>query len=309
VSTPQHVAVLLTEAVAALNINPSGIYVDATFGRGGHSRAILAALGESGRLIALDRDPAAIEAGREIKDSRFTLVHEHFSRLSQALDALDVRQVDGVLLDIGVSSPQLDTPERGMSFRFDAPLDMRMDTTQGETVADFLARATESELKEVIKNYGEERFAHAIAKAIIVARAEHSISRTGQLATLVAQVVRTREPGQHPATRTFQALRIYINRELEELSLTLPIAIARLANRGRLAVISFHSLEDRIVKQALRNSATAPQPPKGVPIRATDLPPPLMRLIGKPIFPSMTEVTKNPRSRSAVLRVAEKLGD
>ena len=316
-STPQHVAVLLTEAVAALNINssvnpsdhPSGIYVDATFGRGGHSRAILAALGESGRLIALDRDPAAIEAGRAIKDPRFTLVHEHFSRLGSALDTLGIGPVDGVLLDIGVSSPQLDTPERGMSFRFDAPLDMRMDTTQGETVADFLARATESELKEVIKNYGVERFAHAIAKAIIAARAECSISRTGQLATLVAQVVRTREPGQHPATRTFQALRIYINRELEELSLTLPVAIARLANRGRLAVISFHSLEDRIVKQALRNAATAPQPPKGVPVRAADLPVPLMRLVGKPIFPSAIEITKNPRSRSAVLRVAEKLGD
>jgi len=313
VSTPQHVAVLLTEAVAALNINPSGhpagIYVDATFGRGGHSRSILAALGESGRLIALDRDPAAIEAGKAIKDPRFTLVHEHFSQLGSALDSLGIAQVDGVLLDIGVSSPQLDTPERGMSFRFDAPLDMRMDTTQGETVADFLARATESELKEVIKNYGEERFAHAIAKAIIVARTERSISRTGQLATLVAQVVRTREPGQHPATRTFQALRIYINRELEELSLALPIAISRLANRGRLAVISFHSLEHRIVKQVLRNASTAPQPPKGVPVRAVDLPVPRMRLIGKPVFPSAIEITKNPRSRSAVLRVAEKLGD
>ena len=308
-SQNQHVTVLLTEGVAALNVNPDGTYIDATFGRGGHSRAILDKLGSAGRLIALDRDPAAITAGQSISDQRFTLVHEHFSRLSDVLDRLKVRWVDGVLLDLGVSSPQLDTPERGMSFRFDAPLDMRMDTTQGETAAEFLARGSQLEIGKVIKDCGEERFAHAIAKAIIVARTERSISRTGQLATLVAQVVRTREPGQHPATRTFQALRIYINRELEELSLALPIAISRLANRGRLAVISFHSLEDRIVKQVLRNASTAPQPPKGVPVRAVDLPVPRMRLIGKPVFPSAIEITKNPRSRSAVLRVAEKLGD
>lgn len=308
-SKDQHVPVLLTEAVAALNINPSGTYVDATFGRGGHSRAILAGLGESGRLIALDRDLAAIEAGRAIKDPRFTLVHQHFSQLVQVLDNLGIAQVDGVLLDLGVSSPQLDTPERGMSFRFDAPLDMRMDTTQGETVAEFLARGTQLEIGKVIKDYGEERFAHAIAKALVAARAEHSISRTGQLATLVAQVVRTREPGQHPATRTFQALRIYINRELEELSLGLPAAITRLATFGRLAVISFHSLEDRIAKQALRKAASPPQPPKGVPIRAADLPVPLMRLVGKPVYPTDIEITKNPRCRSAVLRIAEKLGE
>ena len=308
-SKDQHVPVLLTEAVAALSINPSGTYVDATFGRGGHSRAILAGLGESGRLIALDRDLAAIEAGRAIKDPRFTLVHQHFSQLVQVLDNLGIAQVDGVLLDLGVSSPQLDTPERGMSFRFDAPLDMRMDTTQGETVAEFLARGSQLEIGKVIKDYGEERFAHAIAKALVAARAEHSISRTGQLATLVAQVVRTREPGQHPATRTFQALRIYINRELEELSLGLPAAITRLATFGRLAVISFHSLEDRIVKQALRKAASPPQPPKGVPIRAVDLPVPLMRLVGKPVYPSEIEIAKNPRCRSAVLRIAEKLGE
>ena len=308
-SKDQHVPVLLTEAVAALSINPSGTYVDATFGRGGHSRAILARLGESGRLIALDRDLAAIEAGRAIKDPRFTLVHQHFSQLVQVLDNLGIAQVDGVLLDLGVSSPQLDTPERGMSFRFDAPLDMRMDTTQGETVAEFLARGSQLEIGKVIKDYGEERFAHAIAKALVAARAECRISRTGQLATLVAQVVRTREPGQHPATRTFQALRIYINRELEELSLGLPAAITRLAALGRLAVISFHSLEDRIVKQALRKAASPPQPPKGVPIRAVDLPVPLMRLVGKPVYPSEIEIAKNPRCRSAVLRIAEKLGE
>jgi 16S rRNA (cytosine1402-N4)-methyltransferase len=194
-----------------------------------------------------------------------------------------------------------------MSFRFDAPLDMRMDTTQGETVADFLARAEQSEIEKVIKNYGEERFAHAIAKALVAARSGDGITRTGQLATLVAQAVRTREPGQHPATRTFQALRIYINRELEELSLALPQCIERLAPQGRLAVISFHSLEDRIVKRTLRAAANPPQPPRGVPIRAVDLPLPVVRLVGKAIFPSDAEVSANPRARSAVLRIAEKM--
>ena len=306
-SVDTHVSVLLAEAVAGLAIQPAGIYVDATFGRGGHSRAILAALGPSGRLIALDRDPAAIAAGAAIADPRFTLVHAAFSEFDSVLDKLGVAQVDGVLLDIGVSSPQLNTPERGMSFRFDAPLDMRMDTTQGETAAEFLARASQSEIERVIRDYGEERFAHAIAKALVAARGEHGISRTGQLATLVAQVVRTREPGQHPATRTFQALRIHVNRELEELSLVLPRALERLAPGGRMAVISFHSLEDRIVKRFLRDAAQPPQPPKGVPLRAVELPQPVARLLGKAIFPSDAEVAANPRCRSAVLRIAQKL--
>ena len=301
-----HVSVLLTEAVAALAIRPHGIYVDATFGRGGHSRAILAALGPSGRLIALDRDPAAIAAGAAFTDPRLTLVHAAFSEFDAVLDRLGVARVNGVLLDLGVSSPQLNTPERGMSFRFDAPLDMRMDTTQGETAAEFLARASQSEIERVIRDHGEERFAHAIAKALVAARGEHGISSTGQLATLVAQVVRTREPGQHPATRSFQALRIHVNRELEELSLVLPRAVARLATDGRLAVISFHSLEDRIVKRFLRDAANPPQPPRKLPVRAADLPQPTLRLVGKPIFPSAAEVAANPRSRSAVLRVAEK---
>ena len=301
-----HVSVLLTEAVAALAIRPHGIYVDATFGRGGHSRAILAALGPSGRLIALDRDPAAIAAGAAFTDPRLTLVHAAFSEFDAVLDRLGVARVNGVLLDLGVSSPQLNTPERGMSFRFDAPLDMRMDTTQGETAAEFLARASQSEIERVVRDYGEERFAHAIAKALVAARGEHGISSTGQLATLVAQVVRTREPGQHPATRSFQALRIHVNRELEELSLVLPRAVERLAPDGRLAVISFHSLEDRIVKRFLRDAANPPQPPRKLPVRAADLPPPTLRRVGKPIFPSAAEVAANPRSRSAVLRVAEK---
>ncbi len=308
-NTPTHVSVLLAEAVAALAVHPDGIYVDATFGRGGHSRAILAQLGPQGRLIALDRDPVAIAAGQELvqADPRLTLVHAPFSDLERVLDELALAHVNGVLMDIGVSSPQLDTPERGMSFRFDAPLDMRMDTTQGETAADFLATASQSEIGRVIKDYGEERFAHAIATAIVTARLERRISTTGELAALVAQVVRTREPGQHPATRSFQALRIHVNRELEELSLTLPAALRRLATGGRLAVISFHSLEDRIVKRALREAASPPQPPKGVPIRASDLPSALVKLVGKPVFPSDEEIKRNPRARSAVLRVAEKL--
>ena len=302
-----HLPVLLTEAVAALAIKPDGLYVDATFGRGGHSRAILSQLGPQGRLIALDRDPMAIAAGTAITDPRFTLAHAAFSRLDVVLASLNISLVDGILLDIGVSSPQLDDPSRGMSFRFDAPLDMRMDTTQGETAADFLARAEQHQLEEVIREYGEERFAHAVAKALVAARSGQRISSTGQLAALVAAVVRTREPGQHPATRTFQALRIFVNRELEELSLTLPQALGRLRPGGRLAVISFHSLEDRIVKNFMRDAAHPPQPPKGVPVRAADLPAPLVRLIGKAIRASETEVAANPRARSAVLRVAEKI--
>jgi 16S rRNA (cytosine1402-N4)-methyltransferase len=303
----QHLPVLLTEAVAALAIRPDGIYVDGTFGRGGHSRAILAQLGPAGRLIALDRDPQAIAAGASIQDPRFTLVHAAFSQMDAVLDAQGITQVDGILLDVGVSSPQLDDASRGMSFRFDAPLDMRMDTTQGETAADFLARAEQSDIEEVIREYGEERFAHALAKALVIARQQQRISSTGQLATLVAQVVRTREPGQHPATRTFQALRIYVNRELEELSLTLPQSLNRLRPSGRLAVISFHSLEDRIVKHFMRDAAHPPQPPKGVPVRAADLPQPVARLVGKQIRASDAEIATNPRARSAVLRVMEKI--
>ena len=306
-SPAAHLPVLLTEAVAALAIKPDGLYVDATFGRGGHSRAILEKLGPAGRLIALDRDPMAIAAGKAITDPRFSLVHAAFSHLDEVLTAQGVTNVDGILLDVGVSSPQLDDPSRGMSFRFDAPLDMRMDTTQGETAADFLASAEQHQIEEVIREYGEERFAHALAKALVAARCEQRISSTGQLAALVAAVVRTREPGQHPATRTFQALRIHVNRELEELSLTLPQALRRLQPGGRLAVISFHSLEDRIVKRFLRDAANPPQPPKGVPVRAADLPTPILRLVGKSIRASSAEIAANPRARSAVMRVAEML--
>jgi 16S rRNA (cytosine1402-N4)-methyltransferase len=297
---------LLKEAVEALAVRTEGVYVDATFGRGGHSREILARLGASGRLVALDRDPAAVAAGRAIADARFTLLHSAFGQLEAALDALGIDGIDGVLLDLGVSSPQLDTPERGMSFRFDAPLDMRMDTSRGETAAEFLARAEQREIERVIRDYGEERFAHAIAKAIVVARGQLGIVSTGQLATLVEKAVRTREPGQHPATRCFQALRIYVNRELEELSLALPQCLERLTTGGRMVVISFHSLEDRIVKRFMRDASQPPKLPSRLPVRAADLPPPKLRLIGKPVYASAAEVAANPRARSAVMRVAER---
>jgi len=307
--TAGHVSVLLAEAVEALNLRSNGTYVDATFGRGGHSREILRRLGPRGRLISLDRDPAAIEAGSGICDPRFTLVHAWFGEMDAVLDAQGIAQVDGVLMDIGVSSPQLDDAHRGFSFRFDAPLDMRMDTSRGETAAEWLSRAGEREIGEVLRDYGEERFAHAIAKAVVAARGAGGVATTGQFAALVEKAVRTREPGQHPATRSFQGLRIFINRELEELSLALPRAAARLAPGGRLVVISFHSLEDRIVKQFMRDQSRSPQPPRGVPVRAADLPPPSLRLVGKAIKASAAEVAANPRARSAVMRVAEKCGD
>jgi len=304
-----HRSVLLQEAVEALAVKPTGIYVDATFGRGGHSREILARLGSRGRLIALDRDPAAIAAGQEIEDARFTLLHAAFSELGEVLQGLGWmagKQVEGILLDIGMSSPQLDQAERGFSFRFDAPLDMRMDTSRGQTAAEWLEQATQLEIERVIKNYGEERFAHAIAKAVVAARGECSIATTRQFAALVEKAVRTREPGQHPATRSFQALRIFINQELEELSLALPQCVAHLGCGGRLVVISFHSLEDRIVKRFFREQSQPPALPRRLPVRSAEMAKPLLRLVGKPVFPGSAEVAANPRARSAVMRVAEK---
>jgi len=301
-----HISALLVEAVEALAIQPGGCYVDATFGRGGHSRKILNQLSPVGRLVALDRDVSAVEVGQQWKDERFVMVHSAFSRIGNVLSELNVTQVDGILLDLGVSSPQLDTPERGMSFRFDAPLDMRMDTTQGETVADFLARADQREIGKVLRDYGEERSAHAIAKAIVAARGEHSVSTTGRLAEIVAKVTHSREPGLHPATRSFQALRIFINRELEELERVLPQCVDVLAPGGRLVVISFHSLEDRIVKRFMRCTSQPPALPLRLPVRAAELSLPRLRLIGKSVRPGEAEVTANPRIRSAVMRVAEK---
>lgn len=303
-----HVTVLLEEAVTALSVHPDGIYVDGTFGRGGHSRRILQQLGPQGRLIALDRDPQAIAAAASIDDPRFTIVHTSFAELADVLAQQGIAQVDGILLDLGVSSPQLDEAERGFSFRFDAPLDMRMDNSRGLTAADWLNSAAEADIARVVRDYGEERFAKQVASAIVAARGQEPIVTTRQLAAIVAKAVRTREPGQDPATRTFQAVRIYLNRELEELSLVLPAAIACLKPGGRLAVISFHSLEDRMVKQTLRDAATVDRLPSRVPVRAADMPQAPVTLIGKAIKPSAEEIRQNPRSRSAVLRVAERTG-
>ena len=303
----QHRTVLLEEAVDALAIKPGGRYVDATFGRGGHSRRILQGLNAEGRLIALDRDPAAVAAGRQIADPRLKVIHAAFSGMQEALRAEGVERVEGVLLDLGVSSPQLDEAQRGFSFRLDAPLDMRMDTSRGQTAAEWLAQASQRELAEVIKNYGEERFANAVAKAIVAARSGGAIATTRQLAEIVASAVRTREQGQHPATRSFQAIRIHLNQELEELSLALPQAVAALNPGGRLVVISFHSIEDRIVKRFLRDESRPPQLPARLPLRAAELPPPRLRLVGKPIMPTAAEIDANPRARSAVMRVAERI--
>jgi 16S rRNA (cytosine1402-N4)-methyltransferase len=310
-STLAHRAVLLQEAVAALAIRPDGAYVDATFGRGGHSRAILAQLGPAGRLVALDRDPEAVAAARAITDPRFAIAHAPFSELARVLDQMQLTQVQGVLADLGVSSPQLEDPARGFSFRADGPLDMRMDPTRGVSAADWLATATEQQLREAIGGYGEERFAKQVAKAIVDARAREPLVRTEQLAAVVAAAVRRRqarhEAGQDPATRTFQALRILVNRELEEVALMLPQALARLAPGGRLALISFHSLEDRLVKRFLR-ACSEDSLPADLPIRARDLPQPAANIVGKAQRASAAEVAANPRARSATLRVAERTG-
>jgi len=295
-----HTPVLAAEALAALAIRANGTYVDGTFGRGGHSRLILERLGPKGRLIALDRDPQAALAARDLRDARFTFAQSRFSDLS-ALPA----SVDGMLFDLGVSSPQLDDPARGFSFRHDGPLDMRMDPSSGSSAAQWLAQAEQQEIERVIRDYGEERFAKQVAAAIVAARRSEPLVRTRQLADLVGQAVRTREPGQDPATRTFQALRIHVNRELEEVSLMLPRAVARLAPAGRLAVISFHSLEDRIVKRFLQGLAR-PEVPRRLPLREDEMPQPALRLVGRAQRAGEQETRRNPRARSATLRVAER---
>ncbi|HEY5636646.1 MAG TPA: 16S rRNA (cytosine(1402)-N(4))-methyltransferase RsmH [Burkholderiales bacterium] len=300
-----HQPVLLAEALEALALRPAGTYLDGTFGRGGHARAILSRLGPEGRLIAIDRDPEAVAAARAIGDARLHVAHARFAELPGVLDALGIEACDGMLFDLGVSSPQLDDAARGFSFRADGPLDMRMDTTRGPSAAQWLATAAEPEIREVIRDYGEERFAKQVAASIVAARECAPILGTRQLADLVAAAVRTREPGQNPATRTFQALRIFINRELEEVSLMLPLALARLAPGGRLAVISFHSLEDRIVKRFLA-AAARPDVPRDLPLRDSEMPPAFVRLIGRGLQPSADERMRNPRARSARMRVAER---
>ena len=300
-----HRPVLLAEALEALALRSEGTYVDGTFGRGGHSRAILERLGPSGRLVALDRDPEAVAAAASIADPRFRIVHAPFSQLAATLDALGIGAADGMLFDLGVSSPQLDDPSRGFSFRADGPLDMRMDPTRGESAADWLARATEREIGEAIRTYGEERFAQQVAKAVVAARGSEPLRSTRQLADLVGTAVRTREAGQDPATRTFQALRILVNRELEEVQVMLPQAMARLAPGGRIAVISFQSLEDRVVKRAFQSWAR-PDVPRDLPLRASEMPPALGMLVGRAVRAGEAEVRDNPRARSAILRTLER---
>ncbi len=302
-----HTTVLLNEAVEGLAVRADGVYVDATFGRGGHSRLLLERLGRAGRLLAFDRDPQAVAAATtgatRVDDPRFSIAHSAFSQWVSVLAGQGVSRVDGILLDLGVSSPQIDNPERGFSFRFDGPLDMRMDTAHGETAAEFLARADERLIADVIRDYGEERFAVQIARAVVAQRdSGRPLTTTRELQALVARTVKTREPGQDPATRTFQALRIVVNAELDELELALQGALQALAPGGRLVVISFHSLEDRIVKTFIARESKAvfdrrapfaePQPTR-------------LKAIER-VKPSAAEVQVNPRSRSAVMRVAER---
>jgi len=303
----EHAPVLLDEALAALAVRPDGFYVDATFGRGGHTSAILGRLGRQGKLLAIDRDPQAVVAAQALlgADPRASVVHAAFSRLAEVVGDAG-RPADGILLDLGVSSPQLDDADRGFSFLRDGPLDMRMDPGSGESAADWLARASEREIAAVISRLGEERFARRIAHAIVAARAEAPIATTGRLAALVSQAVPTREPGKHPATRSFQALRIHVNRELEELEKVLPQAVDCLAPGGRLVVISFHSLEDRMAKRFLRRASQDDPAWAGLPL----VPPQArarLRLVGRAVFPGADEVARNPRARSAVLRAAERV--
>ena len=299
-----HDPVMLEEGVNALAVRADGVYVDGTFGRGGHTGRLLQLLGPQGRVIAFDRDHSAIAVGRLLKDPRLTMCHAPFSEMAVVVAGLGVAAVDGILLDLGVSSPQLDQAERGFSFRLDGPLDISMDQSQSLTAERWINEAAEAELADVIRTLGEERFARQVARAIVVQRQQAPIQTTRQLAQLVAQAVRTREVGQDPATRTFQAIRLFINGELTELAQVLPMAVQLLKPGGRLAVISFHSLEDRLVKRFFQTQSRAPDVPRGMAIREADRPAPLLVMMGKGQRPSAQEVSRNPRSRSAMLRVA-----
>lgn len=304
-----HISVLLREACDALLPERGGTLVDGTFGRGGHSRELLRRMPADGRLIAVDRDAAAAAEAARIDDPRFTFVAAHFGELARVLAERNIAAVDGILLDIGVSSPQLDDAARGFSFMRDGPLDMRMDQGSGPTAADWIATASVDELAGVIRDYGEERFAQRIAAAIAAARERQPVERTLQLAQIVEKAVPARWSGQHPATKTFQAIRIHVNRELEELRMALTAVPGLLAPGGRLAVITFHSLEDRIVKLWMREQAgRTPEDPRLRHLPAAQTKPATMKLVGRDIAPTEEEVAANPRARSARLRVAEKLG-
>ncbi|UZX67969.1 16S rRNA (cytosine(1402)-N(4))-methyltransferase RsmH [Yersinia ruckeri] len=306
----KHTSVLLDEAVNGLNIRSNGIYIDGTFGRGGHSRLILSQLGPEGRLIAIDRDPQAIEAAKSITDPRFSIEHGPFSELAHYVRELDlVGKIDGVLLDLGVSSPQLDDPERGFSFMRDGPLDMRMDPSRGISAAEWLMKAGADDIAWVLKTFGEERFAKRLARAIVERNLTQPMTRTTELANLIANASPFREKHKHPATRSFQAIRIYINSELEEIERALEGALEVLAPAGRLSVISFHSLEDRIVKNFIRNQSRGPKVPAGLPLTEEQLQSlggRNLKAVGK-MMPSDAEVAENPRARSSVLRFAERI--
>ncbi|WP_105188518.1 16S rRNA (cytosine(1402)-N(4))-methyltransferase RsmH [Pseudoalteromonas sp. T1lg48] len=307
----QHISVLMTETIDALAIKPDGIYIDGTFGRGGHSSEILARLGEKGRLQAIDQDPTAIAAAeRFANDPRFSIAHSRFSRLDEVAEAAGITgQVDGILLDIGVSSPQLDDAGRGFSFMKDGPLDMRMDPSQGRSAAQWLAEAELEDMVFVFKKYGEEKFARRIATKIIETRAHTEINSTAQLAQLIDEAVPVKDKHKHPATRTFQAIRIYINSELEEIQTALQASLSVLKPGGRLVVISFHSLEDRIVKQFIKKQSKGEAVPRGLPLTDAQLKKELtLKAVGKAIKPSDEEIARNSRARSSVLRVAERLG-
>lgn len=306
-----HITVLLHEAVGGLAIRPDGIYIDGTFGRGGHSRLILSQLGPQGRLIAIDRDPQAIAEAATIDDPRFQIVHGLFSNVQQYVEELGLTgKIDGFLLDLGVSSPQLDDAERGFSFMRDGPLDMRMDPSSGFSAAEWLQKAEAEDIAWVLKTFGEERFAKRIARAIVERNQSEPMTRTRELAELVAAASPVKEKHKHPATRTFQAIRIYINSELEEIERALDASLTILAPGGRLSVISFHSLEDRIVKRFIRRQSKGPEIPDGLPLTEAQLAGgKKMLTIGKAIKPSEEEIEQNARSRSSVLRVAERMAD
>ena len=305
-----HAPVLHDEAIAALAIRPDGNYVDGTYGRGGHASSILALLGEHGRLIVMDRDPQAIaDAHRRLgDDSRVTIIHDDYANLHRQLDALDLlEEIDGILLDLGVSSPQLDDAERGFSFQRNGPLDMRMNPQAGQSAADWLAQADESEIARVLWEYGEERHSRRIARKIVAERARRRIDDTASLAALISEVLPRSRQQRHPATRSFQAIRIHVNQELQQLQRFLDSVLDILRLGGRLLVISFHSLEDRLVKRFFKRHSRRPEPPRGLPLRESEIDSVVrLRLVGKPLKAGDDELESNPRARSAVLRVAER---
>ncbi len=303
-----HIPVLKRETLDALNIRKGGYYIDATLGRAGHAKAIAEQIGAAGKLIGLDRDPRAIELGRKVfqGDERVQIIHGEFARIAELIYTFtEIEKVDGILMDLGVSSPQLDQDERGFSFMRDGDLDMRMDPSQGESAAQWLESVAEADLVKVLFEFGEEKFARRIAKAIIVEREETKIETTLQLASIIEQNIPKKDKHKHPATRTFQAIRIQVNQELSQVSEALPQAVSLLNEGGRLAVISFHSLEDRIVKRFIRKYSTPNLPPKNIPVSEDAYNTPLQS-IGRAIKPSKQEVAENPRSRSSVLRIAER---